>query len=614
MAKLLRKIEPRTRANKPYQEFEQINGEHPFKEAVPFGYVDYEARVRPNGKLAYFNFDLAREMNLIPADHPDEYNDDLRQVVVNCFGLVIINEHDFLNRKNISRSDVKPNRYMATRYLQLQHPSKVGKTSGDGRSIWNGCFRGERMTWDVSSCGTGATCLSPARAKTGKFFRTGDPSVSYGCGFAELSEGISNAVFSELMHRNGIPTERTLAVIEYPKGSCVVVRAHPNLLRPSHFFNHLRQGKLDRLRGAVELFIERQINNRKWKNVPAQPSARYEFALKQFARNFARMSAVFEREYIFCWLDWDGDNILADGSIIDYGSIRQFGLFHHEYRYDDVERWSTNIKEQKQKARLIVQTMAQMFSYLSTGKRRPLQEFKNHRVLAEFDQFFDTAKTEVLLKKCGFDPDQIDFLMKYHRNRVHELERCYDYFERAKSSKGKVRVEDGVNWHAIFNMRRLLREMTRRYADVQSQIGTREMIALMRSAYATRKDCNLSRESLRRLHSLQDSYLHLITAVARHSKKDFSTIARLLSKRAAVLNREDRITGDGMIFVGQWLMRKRKILTDNEFNALVMRLVDEQSATVGGEHRPKGGNVVDLKLVRMLQDVRKLICETSEGI
>ena len=58
----------------------------------------------------------------------------------------------------------------------------------------------------------------------------------------------------------------------------------------------------------------------------------------------------FENDYIFCWLDWDGDNILIkDGGVIDFGSVRQFGLYHHAYRFDDDERWSTNIKEQKKK-------------------------------------------------------------------------------------------------------------------------------------------------------------------------------------------------------------------------------------------------------------------------
>ena len=30
--------------------------------------------------------------------------------------------------------------------------------------------------------------------------------------------------------------------------------------------------------------------------------------------------ALLEEEYIFNWLAWDGDNILASGAILDYGS------------------------------------------------------------------------------------------------------------------------------------------------------------------------------------------------------------------------------------------------------------------------------------------------------
>jgi transcriptional regulator with XRE-family HTH domain len=59
--------------------------------------------------------------------------------------------------------------------------------------------------------------------------------------------------------------------------------------------------------------------------------------------------------------------VLANGKsefigIIDYGSVRQFGIRHDKYRYDDVERFSTNLNEQKNKARLIVQVFAQLVS------------------------------------------------------------------------------------------------------------------------------------------------------------------------------------------------------------------------------------------------------------
>ena len=50
---------------------------------------------------------------------------------------------------------------MATRYLQTQHHNKQGKTSGDGRSIWNGYVKSENLIFDISSRGTGATILSP---------------------------------------------------------------------------------------------------------------------------------------------------------------------------------------------------------------------------------------------------------------------------------------------------------------------------------------------------------------------------------------------------------------------------------------------------------------------
>ena len=58
------------------------------------------------------------------------------------------------------------------------------------------------------------------------------------------------------------------------------------------------------------------------------------------ARSYGRLAAICEEEYIFNWLAWDGDNMLASGAILDYGSIRQFAAKHDKYRYDDVDRWT----------------------------------------------------------------------------------------------------------------------------------------------------------------------------------------------------------------------------------------------------------------------------------
>ena len=307
-----------------YDRFSQIDGSHPYQENAPGSYVLYKARYRPGGKVAFFNFNLAKEMGLISQDHPHEMNAQLEKKLLETFSLMIVNEYDIIHKTPIKKEWVKPNHYMATRYLQLQHPSKNGLTSGDGRSIWNGVVNYRGKTWDVSSCGTGATCLSPATAHNKVFYKSGDPSISYGCGYAETLDGVTAAIMSEVFHNNGIATERSLCVIEYNKNYSVNIRASHNLLRPSHMFLHLKQRQYDRLKAVVDFYIDREQGNG---NFPTFRSSkkRYEYLLTKMTDTFARISALFESEYIFCWLDWDGDNILMDGGIIDYGSVRQFG-------------------------------------------------------------------------------------------------------------------------------------------------------------------------------------------------------------------------------------------------------------------------------------------------
>ncbi|HPI28671.1 MAG TPA: hypothetical protein PLS75_09350, partial [Candidatus Marinimicrobia bacterium] len=119
--------------------------------------------------------------------------------------------------------------------------------------------------------------------------------------------------------RNSIQTEETLCIIEFEKGISINIRAHQNLLRPSHFFNHLKQGNQLSLKKVMDYYIEIEKNKPEWKKCP-EGSKKYEFFLKRVTETFAKMAARFESEYIFCWLDWDGDNILMDGGIIDYGA------------------------------------------------------------------------------------------------------------------------------------------------------------------------------------------------------------------------------------------------------------------------------------------------------
>ena len=148
---------------------------------------------------------------------------------------------------------------------------------------------------------------------------------------------------SEIFYRQHIPTERMLCVLNLGQGYGIGVRASLNLIRPAHLFLLLKQNQQQKLISAVNYFIDRQFQNRRWKFSSRSQNA-WDRMLSEITTSFASFIAVLDVEYIFAWIDWDGDNILADAGIIDYGSIRQFGLRHDQYRYDDVSRFFDKFK------------------------------------------------------------------------------------------------------------------------------------------------------------------------------------------------------------------------------------------------------------------------------
>jgi len=608
-----------------YKHFSRIDGSHPLREAVPDGYIDYAARRHHGGSVFYFNFPLAREMGLLASRHPDEMNATLQRTLLDTFSIQIINEFDIEQGLKIPARDRLPGMYMATRYLQMQHPGKQGATSGDGRGLWNGYFKGRRGTWDISSCGTGTTALSPAVANEGRFVQTGDDNVSYGNGRADLSDGVCAALMSEVYHNTGIATERTLVIIAYPDGTAINVRATRNLLRPAHFFMHIKQNNLPALEGLIEYYIDRQVQNGLWPRIKGRES-RYRYFLDSVSRDFARMAARFESDYIFCWLDWDGDNILMNGGIIDYGSLRQFGLFHHKYRYDDVERMSTTITEQKNKARYIVQTFAQIVDALLKGYKSNIKCYSHHQWLALFDSFFVESREEAFLYRLGLAPN---FLDKARRSRsvassLKRFRRSYDYFERAKSKKGVYQVNDGISWDAIFCMRDVMREMPAMMLSEKGRMEAEDFIAIIRSRYAGDDDVLLTPYRRRCIRNFQRDYRGLLTAIAAVTGQSLPGLLRSVQRRSAIINRYDRITGDAIIHVAEQLIKASHSLSKHQvlhlFNEFVMAqtLAPEYQAAIrrkfGRKIILKQGNRARTGSSYLYQQMRQTVVDHREGL
>jgi uncharacterized protein YdiU (UPF0061 family) len=559
-----------------YDAFSQLDGDHPWMKVVPEGYVPYRVRELRTGEVAYFNFPLAKEMGLIPADHPHQLTPHLKSKLIETFSLQIINEYDELTQRRIDPSTIKPKKYMASRYLQLQHASRQGKTSGDGRGIWNGVVEHRGRVWDVSSRGTGVTCLAPGAVSANRPLKTGGTEFGYGCGQAEIDELYGAAILAEIMHLQGLHTERVLCIIDLGKGYGIGVRAAPNLLRPAHFFMYLKQNRHDDLKRAVDFFIERQSQNGFWKS-RTRSLGKYDDLIAEISKSFAEFTATLDIDYVFAWLDWDGDNVLAHAGIIDYGSVRQFGLRHDEYRYDDVERFSTNLNEQRQKARLLVQVFAQMTDYLKTGKKKPLKEFAKHPEVLRFNQTFAKTRANRLLYRMGFHKDQRENILK-QSGLFEQFDREFTYFERAKVSGKLEKVADGVNHPALFNMRSILKTLPEHYLKNGfdgAEIEEGEFFKALLSVFAKTKDMRLTPKHSRHIQNFQKLYRQLLIAAAGKQKP--ANILEGIFERAKILNREDRITGNALIkIVFEIMAQLKKGMPISQVQPLIDQIVFSQ--------------------------------------
>ena len=562
-----------------YSRFDAIDGSHSLQKSVPETCVMYPVRKVSNGKIAYFNFALAKEMGLLPKQHAETLNKTLEKKLLDTFSLRIINEYDQSQNVKFHPSVLKKNMYMATRYLQLQHKDKTGRTSGDGRSVWNGELIHHGVTWDISSRGTGVTKLAPGSVQASQPLRTGDSTHGYGCGTADIDELISSAIQAEIFYNNGVNTERVLCVIDYGDGNGVGVRAGKNLFRPAHLFMYLKQRRLDELKRATDYLIDRQYNNKEWP-FHSQSKNKYDLMLNELTSGFAKFAAQLDRDYIFAWLDWDGDNVLFNAGIIDYGSIRQFGLRHDQYRYDDLDRFSTNLNEQKHKAKELVQAFAQMVDYIKTGTHKSFKDFSNHSAVKDFDYLFELHLLDQFLTQVGITTDKRTWLLQKRKKIVQKLYESFFALERIKTKKKTKKVSDGINRPAILNMRILLYELPSYLIRNQTKNLMLPSVQELFKMALAKSAKGIDRKLTSRVRHLFAKFTKNYTAIIKEILPERTRQVSLqqIYDQAFHANRPDRLTGDGLLYVVDELIDfkkengRRKTLQET-----IDRLILEQS-------------------------------------
>ncbi|MCB0392612.1 MAG: hypothetical protein KDD58_15085 [Bdellovibrionales bacterium] len=606
--KNLSQKQPRSKPTKDsYEILDQLNGQHPWQEVMPEGHLSYKVRELKNGKIAYFNFKLAKEMGILDKDHPDRLNKKLEEKLLSTFCVRIINEYDEQHKIRYPEDRIKEHPYMATRYLQLQHNNKKGETSGDGRCIWNGSVIHKGITWDVSSRGTGVTALAPGAVLAGKPLKSGNTEQGYGCGLAEIDELYSASIMAEIIHLQGIETERVLAIIDLGGGVGIGVRASQNLLRPAHLFMYLKQENYDALKRGTDYFILRQLHNKKW-NFSFRSQNKYKLMLNEVNISFAKFVARLERDYIFAWLDWDGDNVLATAGIIDYGSVRQFGLRHDQYRYDDVERFSTNLNEQKAKARLIFQVFIQLVDYLETKERKGLNQFKDHPLLKDFDQVYEDEKRSLFLQQWGFSQKEVNALFANNYETVNTLFLEFEKLEKVKTKEKMSRVADGINRPAILNMRKfiliILQKLNKNFDE---KISINEVYSEILSDDNCRtEDKQLSPYLESKINLVIENIKLLINSLG--SKHRRTLFLQSLNARSQKWNKEERVTGNALLYIVNEIIENRsKGLKHEEIQKVIDNFIASQ-VTYSSELKPntKNLNIARSKnLMRVVEEIAK---------
>jgi hypothetical protein len=292
-----------------YASFDQLDGQHPWMKIMPQGYVPYRVRELRQGQVTYFNFPLATEMGLISNSHPQVMTPELQSKLIQTFSLQIINEYDELSQRRIDPSTIRPHKYMASRYLQLQHSNKQGKTSGDGRGIWNGTveFQGKNLgcefPWNRRDMLSPWCCpgeSSPSKQELQNSVMAAAKLNWMNCMARRF--WLKLCIFKELKQKEFFASLILEKVME------LGVRAAPNLLRPAHLFMYLKQNRFEELKAGMDYLIQRQIQNGEWK-IKSRGKAKYDEVAELISRDFAYFTAQLDIDYIFAWLDWDGDNV-----------------------------------------------------------------------------------------------------------------------------------------------------------------------------------------------------------------------------------------------------------------------------------------------------------------
>ena len=271
--------------------------------------------------------------------------------------------------------------------------------------------------------------------------------------------------------------------------------------------------------------------------------------------------------------------MLADAGIIDYGSVRQFGLRFDEYRYDDVDRLSTTLSEQPDKLKLFVQSFVQAVDFVQRGTRRPLEAFEHHAVVRRYWERYTECRLLRILFRLGFDDSSARWLLSQDREAVRAFAAEYDAIESVKRAGPLQQVPDGVNRSPLFNIRNLLRAypgFLHEQGDLKAAwLPMESFFDLLFARGIDARDRLLARDHAARAAGFQSRYKQLVVKAAQRGS--IQRTLEDLRRRSRIVNAADRATGNAIAIIAERILLARDAgLSVPDLGKLINGFVEHQ--------------------------------------
>jgi hypothetical protein len=220
-----------------------------------------------------------------------------------------------------------------------------------------------------------------------------------------------------------------------------------------------------------------------------------------------------------------------------------------------------------------------------TGRKRSLRCFKNVPCLKQFDAWFEREREWRTLWHLGFTPQQIDRLRQRGRSEIGDLRRALAYFEDLKVARGMEKLPDGVTHRPVFMIRNLLRELPAFYLDdCDAQPGRlmepQAFCRTMAASYASRRDMRLTPTRIAHAKNFQHCYQRLVEAAGAYDE-----VLASMHERAAVINYENRITGNGVLGAVEKMVAMMNEARRSDFQSAIDRFIQSQ-VLIPGECKP----------------------------